>query len=363
MFELKNYWYLLIWLFTIGILLRMGGRKQQTYIFGQPQWRWSVTSTCILLFPYLMWAAYRSDKIGDTAIYRARFLQGVSKWSEFIPTVMKAEEEKGYEAINAFLHILLGNNDKLFLGIIAFLQLVLIFTIYRLFSEDLWSSLFLFVASSSYASGMFNGVRQFLASAVCFFALTYVLKKQYIRTFILLLIAVSIHQSAIIMIPIFFIAQGKAWNKRTIIFIILSLCVITSVSQFTNLLGIITENTSYSGMTTGEMWKIDDGVSPIRVAISAVPMLIAWLGKGVTDEIDSPLINMCVNMSVINFGMYLVGMVTSGIYIGRLPMYTYLYTYLLLPWEMNHVISKRSRKIVYLSMLVLYIIVFYVEMF
>lgn len=363
MFELNNFWLLLIWLFTIGVLLRSGGSKYEAYVFGQRQWRWSVLSTCVLLFPYLMWAAYRSDNIGDTLSYRYRFLHGISSWSELIPTIKESEKEKGYEFINAFLHIVLGNKDKLFFGIIAFVQLVLIFSIYRQFSEDLWLSLFLFVASATYVSGMFNGLRQFLSSAICFFALKYLLNKRYAYVFAMLLIAILIHQSAIIMIPIFFIAQGKAWNKKTIAIIILAFLAITFVGDFTNWLGVVTENTIYSGVTTGEIWQADDGVSPIRVAISAVPMLIALFGKKKTEEIDSPLINICVNMSIITFGLYLVGMVTSGIFLGRLPMYTYLYNYILLPWEVNHVFREGSRRLVYILMLFFYTIVFYVEMF
>ena len=49
-------------------------------------------------------------------------------------------------------------------------------------------------------------------------------------------------------------------------------------------------------------------------------------------------------MSIISTALYLVSMVTSGIFMGRLPIYCSLYANgILLPWELKHVYGKSIR--------------------
>lgn len=47
-------------------------------------------------------------------------------------------------------------------------------------------------------------------------------------------------------------------------------------------------------------------------------------------------------MSIVSAGIYLVSMFTSGIYIGRLPIYCSLYSYVLLPWEIKHLFNEKK---------------------
>ena len=67
-------------------------------------------------------------------------------------------------------------------------------------------------------------------------------------------------------------------------------------------------------------------------------------------------------MYIISMGLYLVSMVTSGIFIGRLPIYCSLYGYILLPWEIEHLIKPRSRGMVYIGMIGAYLLFYYYQM-
>ena len=57
-------------------------------------------------------------------------------------------------------------------------------------------------------------------------------------------------------------------------------------------------------------------------------------------------------MSIVSVGFYIVSMFTSGIFIGRLPIYFSLYSYILLPWEIDHMFTKRSARLIYVVMVV-----------
>ena len=60
--------------------------------------------------------------------------------------------------------------------------------------------------------------------------------------------------------------------------------------------------------------------------------------------------------------LYLVSMVTSGIYVGRLPIYTSLYGYMLLPWVIDQIFEKNSAILVKVLMIVCYLGFFYYQM-
>ena len=51
-------------------------------------------------------------------------------------------------------------------------------------------------------------------------------------------------------------------------------------------------------------------------------------------------------MGIISTALYLVSMVTSGIFMGRLPIYCSLYANgILLPWELKHVFGRQMRSL------------------
>jgi hypothetical protein len=56
-------------------------------------------------------------------------------------------------------------------------------------------------------------------------------------------------------------------------------------------------------------------------------------------------------------------MVTSGIYIGRLPIYTTLQGYIAIPWLIDHIFEKKSAKLVTAAMVALFCAFYYYQMF
>ena len=90
--------------------------------------------------------------------------------------------------------------------------------------------------------------------------------------------------------------------------------------------------------------------------VYAVPSILSLVGLRYIKEADNPLINLCTNMSIVAVGFYVISMFTSGIFIGRLPIYFSLYSYILLPWEIEHMLDEKSYKIVYALMIIFYLL-------
>ena len=67
-------------------------------------------------------------------------------------------------------------------------------------------------------------------------------------------------------------------------------------------------------------------------------------------------------MSVITVGLNLVAMVTSGILMGRMAIYTSLYSFIIMPYLIRNAFTKDSQKLVNILMIVLYFIYYCFEM-
>ena len=73
------------------------------------------------------------------------------------------------------------------------------------------------------------------------------------------------------------------------------------------------------------------------------------------------MINFAANMSVVSSGIYVISMFTSAIMIGRLPIYFSLYNYILLPWEITHIFTKRSARVITWAMVGFYLLYNYYQ--
>jgi hypothetical protein len=163
------------------------------------------------------------------------------------------------------------------------------------------------------------------------------------------------------MIPIIFIVQGKPWNFKTILLMLATVIIVLFVDRFTPILSSLLADTQYNDVMTNEIWTNDDGTNIIRVLVYSVPMIFALMGKKYIDYANNPALNICVNCSIVTAALYAVSAVTSGIYIGRLPIYTTLMGYMSLPWLINHMFTRESARLVNAVMVVLYVAFYYYQ--
>lgn len=360
---LTNYWWLLIWLFTGGAILACFFQKRREMICGKVEERWGVVPAVILVVPYIIWAGFRTDIIGDTKAYRMAFRDApthLGQLAEYLSTITK---DKGFSVLTVLLKCIIGNSDVLFFLIIASIQLFCIVYICRKYSCNYWLSIFLFIASTDYIGWVHNGMRQFLAITIIFAATDLLLKKKYVPLIAIILVASTFHASALFMIPVIFIVQGKAWNKKSIVCILACIAVLFFVDRFTDILDSALSVTQYSSMVTDwEEWQ-DDGTNPIRVLVYSIPMLLSLVGYQQIKAADDKLINISVNFSILASGIALISMVTSGIFIGRMVETVYLIPLLiLLPWELKNLFTVDSSRLVSIFAMIGYFLFFYYQM-
>lgn len=321
---LTNYWWLLIWMFTGGLLLAYFAPKQTKNATGEIKRYWLMIPSIFLIIPYVIWAGFRTDNWGDTYAYREMFEEAPSSLSSLVSYVESADKDQGFSAFIVLVKSVFGNSDVIFFIVIALIQLLCLGYIYRKYSCNLWLSIFIFVASTDYMSWMYNGIRQFLAVCITSIAMTLSIKKKQLLAIILVLLAATIHASALIMLPGIFIIQGKAWNRKTLLALLGALIAILMIDRFTDFMDLLLADTQYSTAISTWQQEGDDGTSPFRVLVYAVPLILSLIGYKHIRNADNPVVNLSVNAGICAVGIFAISVFSSGIFIGRLPVYFYV---------------------------------------
>jgi len=330
-------------------------------INGERVYRWSILFAVILFFP-IFWLACMGKPLGDVPLYIDTYKKLPSTMVGILNYVSTMESGQGFVILEGAIKLFFGNNVTAFRVIIALIHSIPLIWIFRKYSEDYWISIYLFVASACHFGWMMNGLRQFIAVVMIFSALPFMIEKKYVKLTIIVLLASTIHFSAIFILPVVFIVQGKAWNFRTIMFIIASVVAMFLLNDNLTLAESFLEGTEYAGSITAFQELGDDGVNPIRVLVSAVPMFLAFLDRKYIKYEKNRLIHICVNMSIVTVGLNLVAMVTSGIMVGRMAIYTSMYGFIIMPYLIKNGFTKNSQLIMNIAMIGCYFIYYCVEM-
>lgn len=357
---LKNYWWLLIWLLLFGGISFLFIPKREEIVLGKPCMRWGRLPAFVLVLPFVLWAGWRRN-IGDTEVYRASFQDvpiGLDKIGAFLQSQSK---DRGFALLESLYKSLVSDSDVGFFLLIAAIQIFFLIIIYRKYSENCWLSFFLFVASTDYLSWMHNGMRQFLAVTIIFGALPLLIRKRYLLMIAVVILASQIHLSALLFLPFIFIVNGKAWNIRTILFIFGVLLAVYFVDEVTGYITDSLRDTAYEGDI--KILESDDGTNIFRVLFYSVPAILSFVFRERIYAEDDPVINICVNLSVVTAGIYLFSFFTSGILIGRLPIFFSLANYILIPWLIKELVTPESGLLVQGGFMAVYTAFFYYQVF
>lgn len=329
-------------------LLRDDGSKEEYKV--------GIFFAILVFLPLILLAGYRgwdfARKYGDTGGYIGMFQINPSSISEALETIDWDSKYPGFILFIAIIKQFISNDYRVFFIIVASIQGLSLAIIYRYYRTNIILSAFLFFASTEFLSWMMNGMRQFLVVAILFLIFPLLQKKKYIQFIIIVLLLFTVHRSALVAIPLYFASLGKPFNKKTLIIIILCMAAIAFTGQFTNLMDDGLQDTAYSNMVSE--FEGDDGTNIFRALVYSVPAIIAIINLKKIDDNTPDIINISINMSLITAGLYFLSVPISGIYMGRLPIYCSLFSYILLPWEIKHFYREDMYKIILGAMIVLY---------
>lgn len=110
--------------------------------------------------------------------------------------------DMGWGAYNIFLSYLWPNHNVIIMAN-GILVLLVFFSFIKQYSESYWISLLLFVFCYFYLSCFI--LRQFVAISICVFSIRYILSRNIIKFFLLILLAIQFHETAIVFSVLYFL--------------------------------------------------------------------------------------------------------------------------------------------------------------
>ena len=357
------------WVLAVGFFLRDSLTTRRVCDDGAIEYSSTALYSFLLFLLPVILIGLRSDFV-DTASYIKSFETAplsMAKLEEFADI---RDHSKLYYGFQVIFKIYFINNAQVWIALIAVLQSVLVMRTLRKYSCNLMLSSYFLVTSCMVAQWMCNGMRQFIAVAVLFACTRWLLENKwyfYLPLAVLLMGLTpitkrlgieavpwyldGIHQSVLIMILAYFFVPGKAFNKRVwILAAIFAVLIVTG--GIDAVLDTSVENTTY--VKDMEYVEADTGTNWFRVAFNAIPMVLALIVRKEFDKEETPqIIHLSVNASVITTVLYVASAFTSGMFVGRLPIYTEIYSLILIPWLLCHP-YKKYQKLMTAGVMILY---------
>lgn len=315
-------------------------------------------SQAIIFFAVVIFFCGLRSGIADTGTYIAMFKGYPS--NIFRVNIGDIGKDKGFYVISVLYKQFISMDFHGWLFLMAFVSGIALMLGLLRYSEYFGMSCYLLIAGTMFTY-FINGMRQFIVVTIFFYATYMIIDGKWKQYVILVLILSTIHGSAIILLLVYFLRNVKPWGSQMRMVIFLSLIAGVCFDKIFPLFGNFLAETQYKGYVD-YISSEGKGSSVIRLAIAIVPCMIAYLARYAIEEENNKLINFSINMSVVNFCLYIIATFSSGMVVGRMTTYFDIYNLVLLPWLLHHAFTKESRKIIIVLFMAFYLIFFYFQM-
>ncbi|HGH7173394.1 TPA: EpsG family protein [Bacillus wiedmannii] len=286
------------------------------------------------------------NNVGDTYFYMYSYSISNFSWEE-----VKTGKDIGFNIIQMFLKQI-SDDPQIMIFVTALLTNVFIVLVLYKYTRMFELGIYVYVTSGMYLTSM-NGIRQYLAAAIIFMATKYIFEGNWKKYVIVVLIASTIHQSAIILIPIYFIVRRKAWSWETYVFLFVAVLIVIGFNQFIDVLFTVIEDSQYSEYKN----FAGGGANILRVVVNAAPIILAYLGRDKLREVF-PKSDYIVNMSILSLVFMIIS--TQNWIFARMSIYFGLYQLILISWVVK-LFTQRDQKVIYYAILLFYFIFYYYE--
>lgn len=287
----------------------------------------------LISFSVLIFFVGQRSWIFDTSAYVHQFDNLLSSDLGQINDVLNQNlpqyKGKGYcIAIILFKHFI-STDYNIWFTFVAIMQCIGISAFYSKYSINFLYSIFLFYFTSCFLWAV-NGMRQFLAASIILMFSHFIIERRILPFLLVVLLATSVHTSAIIMFPVYFCINDVAWSKKSL----LKLSIVF-IALVVYVFGFSSDNSEYSYITDDIYTK----VNIFRVIVMSIPTGLAFIRRKVLADKITFEINILINLSILCSCCFVFGAFTNGM-VGRIALYFQIYTYVLLPWVVKNGFDK-----------------------
>lgn len=286
------------------------------------------------------------NNIGDTYFYMHSFQITEFAWQE-----INYLGDFGFDLYQMLLQKISKDPQILIFTTALITNLLIVIVLYK-YSRMFELAVYVYIASGMFTTSM-NGIRQYLAAAIVFFATKYLLNGDFKKYALMILLASTVHKSAFVLLPIYFVVRREAWTKVTFILLTLSIFIVLGFNTFSGMLFSALDQTQYghySDFTEG-------GANKLRIVVTAIPVFLAFLGRKKLKMLW-PQSDYIVNMSMIS--LFFIIIASQNWIFARFNIYFGLYSLLLISWIVK-LFKESNQRFIYFGIIVCYFLYFYYE--
>lgn len=291
----------------------------------------------------------------DTETYISGFRNAPTP-SEYLATKPNLLGNPAFYLIQSVFKYCIADNANLFFLCVAFFSVTTMVTFVRQYSKSFAFSTIMLFSLGLYLSN-FAATKQCIATSIVLMAIPALLKRQYIKYILVVLIASLFHAYALmsIILPLFL---NKPWSKITYITIFIFLIAIftfeTSISNFLDLADSLGKEISE------EVVFGTQGINIFRLAVFCIPVLISFVFRYRIRMRESIYAEyLFINMAILSFLVMALGIFNAANLFGRSANYFQIGAVISLPWMINIVFDKKSAKWFLMVASVFYLVFFW----
>lgn len=281
-----------------------------------------------------------TDFFSYRAVYIDAFKSNISDDRDF-----------GYLILNRLVHIISDNPQWIFIITSLIINALIIYIIKKK-SKMFEISVYLYITSYMYFS-TFNAIRQWLSAAILFFGVKYMFSRDFKKYIIVVLIASTVHQTALIMLLFYFLCNGKFKSMKNIILTIIGISIYIFYMPFVNILMKSMEGSKISNDYSSALGIAGQGANILKFFVALVPVILCLLFYKDINKDNDKKVDILMNLSLVNSLVMLIG--TRHWIFARFLMYFELYNLLLYPIIIPKILKKEQR-LLYYSFMVVYLI-------
>lgn len=233
----------------------------------------------------------------------------------------------------------------LYVSFLSVVTVVTFLTIINRESSRSWLSFSLFILLGIWAS-TFNGVRQYLASAIIFVGYIFIIDGKFKYWCVTVFFASLFHMTAWVILPIYFLARRKADLKQVLLCAVFSIVLLSFYDVVWGLVetlkGDVNENSEYAS----------HGVNIFRVLCAWVPVIL-YISCRDKDLILSNKDNVFINISILNASLMTIA--SNSAYLGRVCLYTNIFNVIAIPIIIDN-IKIKNKNAVYFALFIFYFV-------
>jgi transmembrane protein EpsG len=309
----------------------------------------------IAVLPVLLFAGLKGRGIIDSGGYILSF-QNAGGLEDIALITGKAV---GFDFFEIVFKNFISANAQVWIFFLAFISTLPIIISVKKYSSNFGLSIFVWIASVEF-TWLFNGVRQGIVICILFGFIHLIYKRKLWWYLLLIALLYTIHNTVLIMIPAYFIANMKPWGKNMYWVLALFLLLSFTITQIGPLMSFLFEGTTYEDDFAKALET--KGTSYVRLIMSFIPVALSFVFRDKINKMATPVVKASINLTILQFCIFLVSTSVGGNLFGRFAGYFSVFLLISYPWILMKCLRPELRKIVISIFIIMYLVWFYLDM-